>query len=537
MKKENTAESIIQRFSEQKTKRYNYDRVWQIISDYVLPNRGYFLIKPQAGFNKSKDLYNTTAVIANQNLASTLHSSLTNRGTKWFSAGLEGTKPNTDEERYWLDDTANRMLTILNAPSSAFPQNNHEVLTSLTSLGTACLFVEDSYTDGIKFISIHISQIYLLDNKFGEMDTVFRSFEMTGRQCLQKWKDGQLHPMMKDRAEQDGETVFKILHCVQPKEDYDNDFKGMPFESYYIDIQNNFIIEESGYFEMPYIVPRFSKLSGEIYGRSPAWDVLADIMMVNHMDKAALRMMELAAAPPIMTADDGVLGAAKISPNVVLSGALGSDGSPLIQPLSLGDNPGVYESAIARAEERIKKAYFDNLLISQGKMPEMTATEVMQRRDEQLSLLSPQIGRIESEYLNPLLDRVFGIMVRSKNAKTMLAPIPQSLRGKTVKFEYQSPLAKITKMNDVQALMRWYSSVGSLAQVVPGLFDILNPDRLGRETADDAGVPMTMLRTDAELKQLKDAQQKQQQMQQNAQMAQVAQTLTQSQKNINPGAV
>jgi hypothetical protein len=39
----------------------------------------------------------------------------------------------------------------------------------------------------------------------------------------------------------------------------------------------------------------------------------------------------------------------------------------------------------------------------------MTATEVIQRNEEKMRLLGPVLGRLQSELLKPLIDRVFNI--------------------------------------------------------------------------------------------------------------------------------
>ena len=158
---------------------------------------------------------------------------------------------------------------------------------------------------------------------------------------------------------------------------------------------------------------------------------------------------------------------------------------------------------------------------------EITATEAMQMKDESLMLLSPQIGRIESEYLNKVIDRVFGILIRqSPSSKLYLGPIPPELKGQELEVEYLSPLSKISKMDKVNAITKFGTVLGPLAQVYPQSFDWLNADRMAQAIADDIGVPRNILSTQDEVDAKRAAQQKQQQMQQNLQMAQVAQNLT-----------
>ena len=46
--------------------------------------------------------------------------------------------------------------------------------------------------------------------------------------------------------------------------------------------------------------------------------------------------------------------------------------------------------------------------------PQMTATEVIQRNEEKMRLLGPVLGRLQSELLKPLIDRVFAILLKKQ---------------------------------------------------------------------------------------------------------------------------
>ena len=67
------------------------------------------------------------------------------------------------------------------------------------------------------------------------------------------------------------------------------DNKNMAFASYYIDMESKKLMSESGFEEMPYIVPRFLKATGEVMGRSPAMVALPDVKMLNLMSKQSFR--------------------------------------------------------------------------------------------------------------------------------------------------------------------------------------------------------------------------------------------------------
>ena len=66
--------------------------------------------------------------------------------------------------------------------------------------------------------------------------------------------------------------------------------------------------------------------------------------------------------------------------------------------------------------------HVDQLLSTEDKK-NMTATEILQKQDEKMRILGPVLGRLQSELLNPLIIRVFNIMLRQQ----LFLPSPEIL--------------------------------------------------------------------------------------------------------------
>ena len=61
------------------------------------------------------------------------------------------------------------------------------------------------------------------------------------------------------------------------------------YKSCYVLVEEKALLEEGGFDEFPYMVPRWQKVAGEIYGRSPSMTCLPDIKMVNQMMKTVIK--------------------------------------------------------------------------------------------------------------------------------------------------------------------------------------------------------------------------------------------------------
>ena len=154
----------------------------------------------------------------------------------------------------------------------------------------------------------------------------------------------------------------------------------------------------------------------------------------------------------------------------------------------------------------------------------MTATEIHVRVGLIRQLLGPIYGRLQAEYLQPLIERCFGLMYRAG----VLGQAPESLQGRGFTVRYIGPLARAQKLEDVTAIERLYTTAGAMVQASGdmSLLDNVDHDAALREIAEDLGTPANILRAvedrDAMRENRAQAQQDAQQQQQVAAMAQSA---------------
>jgi hypothetical protein len=166
-----------------------------------------------------------------------------------------------------------------------------------------------------------------------------------------------------------------------------------------------------------------------------------------------------------------------------------------------------------------KTFYVDQLLMAQG--GNMTATEVLQRNEEKMRLLGPVLGRLQSELLQPLIERVFNIL----NRANVFKPAPEIMQGQNIEIEYVSPLAKAQRSGDLNAVMRGVEIFGAMSQFSP-ILDYLDADGLAKYVQKTLGLPAKVMRSDAEVSQIrKQRQQQQQQAAEQQQMMQEAQAV------------
>tara|TARA_R100001086_G_scaffold179713_1_gene99687 strand:+ start:1405 stop:3066 length:1662 start_codon:yes stop_codon:yes gene_type:complete len=507
--------------------RGTWEDHWQEILDYVMPRKADIVTKRTKGEKRAEILFDSTAITASNLLAASLQGTLTSPSLQWFHIKTRNQEINKDREvQLWLEDSAKRMYDAFN--ESNFNTEVHELYLDLCTIGTGALFVEESkkgFADGgIHFNCLHISEYFIEENTEGYVDILYRKYKLSARQAVQEFGEDNLGEKILKAAQDKPDKMFNFIHAVEPLEDYERVLgkanTKLPFHSCHVCEEDKMVVRASGYNEFPYLVPRWSKATGEVFGRSPSFNALPDIKTLNKAVELGLKAWSKAIDPPLLVQDDGVIGRVRMTPGGIT--VIRNDSA--VKPFIGGANMQLNDFKENNLRTAIRQAYYSDQLQLQGG-PQMTATEVQVRYELMQRLLGPTLGRFQSEFLNPLIERVFGIMLRA-NA---LLPAPEIIEGETIDIEYVGPLARSQRMEEAVAVERLYQLVLQLAPADPNLLDIIDNDKAIRMRADLLGVPKSVLRGERELQQMREAKAAQAQMEQQMQMAQQQANIAQSQ--------
>jgi hypothetical protein len=520
-----TYEYIKKRVDALASDRGTWEVNWQEILDYVMPRKADVVTLRTKGEKRTEVLFDSTAITANNLLAASLQGTLTSPSLPWFSVKLRDETLNENREvQLWLEDTAKRMYDTFNETN--FNTEVHEMYLDICSIGTAALFVEEGNrgfdTDGIHFNTLHIAEYYIQENINGKVDTLYRKYKLTARQAVQEFGEENVGEKILQAAKEKPDQKFNFIHAVEPTEDYKRatgkTSTRLPFHSCHVCEEDKMVVRTGGYNEFPYLVPRWSKATGEIFGRSPSYNALPDIKTLNKAVEIGLKAWAKAIDPPLLVQDDGVVGRVRMTPAGIT--VIRNDGA--VKPLQIGSNWQITDLKENQLRTAIRQAYYsDQLQLQEG--PQMTATEVQVRYELMQRLLGPTLGRFQSEFLNPLIERVFGIMYRAG----ALMPEPDIIKGSKIDVEYLGPLARSQRMEEAVSIERLYQLAMNVAQVDPAIMDNINHDEAIRLRGNLLGVPKTVLRGKDEVEEMRNARAEQQQM---AAMAQEQQAQAQAMK-------
>ncbi len=508
------SEALLRRWSAAQTERSGFQTVWQEIADHLLGRRD-FVGTATPGRKRMSRIYDSTGLQAADTLAAALHSLLTNPAGRWFSLRAENRALADDAAvRDWLDRAQDVMYAAFAAPETNFAPQIHEVYLDEVAFGTAALYIGDRPGQGLLFSARPLGEITIAENAEGRVDTVFRKFRFSARQADEVWGEAAGPAVRRAIAAGRPEQNFSFLHCVTPRRRQPvapSPAANLPVASYYLALDDapaggggpggqGRLIAESGYHEMPYMVPRWSKDAGEVYGRAPGWNALADQKMLNEMSKTVLKAAQKAVDPPLLVADDGVIMPLRTQPggvNVVRAGALTHD------PLRPLRNEARIDIGLEMMEQRrtaVRNAFHYGVL-QLFQDPRMSATQVLQLVTEMQRLMGPMLGRQQSELLEPMIERVFGILHRAG----VFPPPPPALAGQAIRIDYVSPIARAQQSGEAQAVLRTLEAAQSFAMLDPRVADNLDADAGLRAVAEATGAPARLLRSEADVAGLRQA--------------------------------
>ena len=469
---------IKRRLDEMIVERQPYeDGLWKDIARFVNPRRENIssssLTLPK-GQRRGKDCYDGTPLAALLTWRDGMIGHSVSRALDWFRSTLaDPDLSRQDDVRGWLQKYDMSLYSAIRR--SNFYDVLPEWFADAGSIGTATIFTEeDIETKTAVHECVHPREIYISEDKFSRVDTVYRQREFTARQALEKFKDDSLSDIIKTAAEKNPLQKFVFVHAVFPNTDkaYGKiSTKNKKWRSVYVEMGSSFqvgnvktnIVRDSGYDFNPYTVWRFRKNSDETYGYSPAADSIVEIFTLNQVGKDLLDASHLSVNPP--------LNVPMHLRNKVQWGPRGYNYFENSNDIVSAINPG-FDYPVGKDQlDRLQRSLEDKYRVDYFRMldraeREMTATEIIERNSEKSILLTSQVD-VLSEGLRQLLSIISYIEDR---AKRLPPDMPQSLAEYVggIDIEFIGPLAQAQKrLFEARPIISTLQEIGNAAQYMP----------------------------------------------------------------------
>jgi hypothetical protein len=482
------ATEILKKYKEaQNIKDFWKDR-FEEAYEYCLPNRESFYDE-SPGQRRTDKIFDETAVVGVQEFASRLQAGITPTFARWadFQAGSEIPEEQKSFINLELDKITDYVFQILQ--NSNFNQEIHESFMDL-AIGTGVMLVEEGDSvDPIKFTAVPLTRVCLNNGPDGKIDTIYRTRYCKPHEINILYPKAVLpenfNPLKNKKKVKLIEATYKI---------YEDNVEKYKF-CVVMDNPKAVLLEEiyEGEGSNPYLVFRWNKASGEVYGRGPVFNAMAAIKTCNLTIELILQNAQMSVSGVYTYEDDGVINPDNISlvPGSLIPVAPGSRG---LIPIQAASNFDVAQLVLNDMRQNIKKALYMEALGKPEGTP-MTATEVSERMADLSRQIGSSFGRLQSELINPLLKRIIRIL--SKQGRI---DIPK-VNGREVKIAPRSPLAQAQHLQDVADVTRFNEIIaGTFGPQMINL--IVDQNETAKYLAEKMNLPEKLIRNEQEQKEL-----------------------------------
>jgi hypothetical protein len=515
---ESLCKRLNRRLSHLQRDRAPWEPHWRELADNFKPRAGNWnnqSVESRGGKKvESARIINNAPLRAARTLAAGMMAGLTSPARPWFrlltpDPGLNDFAP----VKAWLWAVEERMRSVL-ARSNAY-----RVLSSMYGeLGvfgtTAAVGLEDQ-DDLIRLQPWEIGSYWVANDSKLRVDTGYRITKMTVRQLVQEFglENCSTRVQSMFKAGQ-WEQWIDVYQAVEP-----NDERligragpaGMQVRSVYWEKggDTDKLLARRGFEESPLLVPRWVVEGANAYGDSPAMDALGDAKALQFEEKRKAQSLDKLVDPPMIAPTSLRNQRVSLLPGDVTYVDVNQTQAGYRPAYEIKPDIQWQTASIKDIEDRIESAMYADLflMLANSDRREITAREIEERHEEKLLQLGPVLERMNDELLDPLIDRLFAIMVRRSlplwsgaiDGEPVLPPPPDELKGMDLRVEYVSILAQAQKMAGLQAADRLVSFAGNLAAIKadPSVLDKLDTDQMIDEYNDMVGgSPLSVLPND-----------------------------------------
>lgn len=548
-----------------KKTRDPWNPLYQLLGEYIHTRRQNFNGEQAPGEFLTREIFDSTAPKANKTMASSLVGLLWPSSSKRFEFQPPRALKKSEENKRYYDQASQVVRDILDNPKAGLLSALDEYMIDQGAFGTSGVEAAEHAELCAIYRAWSVKEMFVDEGRNGEIDTVYLYLKWPVQRLVKEYGIENVSEATAKlyRMEKYDEMV-DLLIAIEPRYIRDPEKMNnlnMPFQSLHIEIGASKLLKESGFEELPIKVGRFTKLIGEVQGRSPGMDALPDVLEANIIWEATTVAIEKNLAPPLGVMDDGRLGGEEIdvSANAInvfkYSGRAGEQ-NPVFPLFSVGEIKQTMQ-LLERLAQTISDHFYTDRLLDFNNESQMTLGEAQMRNRIRFATLNSIFARQIQEVFSPLIERTFNLALKQgrlgypedsieyelavMNGEDPIV-IPQDVlklmtKGADVyRIAYFTPAMRIMQAEEAEGIMRSWEFANGLAKA--GLVEAQDgldyDESISRFTAI-SGAPAEIMRSVEAREQIRkgreEAMAQQQQMAQMGQAAEAIRNLGQS--NVN----
>src|SRR3990167_7709997 len=433
-------------------KRSGLLNLWQAIAENFYVERADFVGDRTAGAEFASHLFGSYPVFARRELGNLFASMLRPRSLQWFSLHVTDKALDKDKEtRAYLEYVDGVQWRAIYDAQSQFTnvmvQSDHDLAT----FGNAVIEISTNRDRAaLLYRCHHLRDCAWSENADGAVDTLYRKWHPTARQLVALFPK-TVSSETRKLAEKEPETTVDCCQAVVPKRTYQSDRKPgkrtLPFTVFYIEKHSATILEETPEAWFRFVVPRWQRVSGSQYARSPATEiVLPDARTFQVVVRTLREAGEMHVNPPMVGVADALRSDIQLYPGGFTNVDIEFDNDLKNALAPVESNPGTmpigFEIAAALRDDIRLGFFLDKIKLPEISERTMTAYAIQKRLEEHIRASAPLFEPIEDESSIPICNLTFEVL-KANGAFGNPNDIPEKLDKARVEFQIRSPLRDV----------------------------------------------------------------------------------------------
>lgn len=512
--------------AQQESERASWLGHWQQLAAFFLPRSPRWSTSDvNQGGRKDFAIINESGGLALRTLGAGMLTGMSNQTSVWFKIGMQDrTIDKRPDVRQWCETVEDIIRSVF--IKSNFYQTLLTFYKEQGLYGTSAFLIEaDREEDERKNTFIRckpypIGSYTLAQDDQLRIDLSMRSYSMKVRDLVTAYGYDKVSQSTRDLndspsggTKEQWRNVTHVIHKASYFGEQARKLTPMPWISCQYEQDTfdpaNAIISMSGFWENPLITGRWDVNGENVYGESPAMDILGSTMSLQAYEDRLAAGVEKLIDPPMLAGSD-------VDPRKIttLPGGITSVDSnevhkvfaPAYQ-IDFSKGAEVTANQIDRIVGRINDGMYRSLfqMITEGVSRQTTAEEIRARTQEKMQILGPVIERNVEEALSPCITRTLGILYRKrfKDGSSVLPPMPAAMHDQPMKLGFESILAQAQRMRRGTNITTFFGFVGNEVAIQQGVLDNVDLDEATRELGEIYDVPNKILRTADQVAQIR----------------------------------
>ena len=523
-----TGDYVISRRDALRQYRTPHESLWDEIAELSMPRK--ITDSSHGSFPSlinSAELHDSTLRISCLQLANGFCSLVTPREEVWHSLTPPKGLDDNDAAIKFYRECAEEITYRLD--QSNFYTSIQETYLERAAFGTACDFSEwDEEHDQLNFRNLNVGSYYIGNDHRGRCNEVVYEMSYTAAAAATEFGieslSEKLQKEVKDPKKNDLHVFIIMVEKTKPW-DEDQDF---PYYMCVIEEDSKVVVSKMGYYEAPYHVTRYLKWGTSPYGFAPTWIALPEAHKLSLLQKQMDVLAEKAANPPILAPAslEGEIGVGAL--DITYVNDIDPNRSP--REWATSGRYDIGQDRIAEKKKTIQEIMHGDLFRLFAQIDRtMTATEATLREAEKVMQFSPTFSALTSEYLDPKILRIFGILWRQGKMPEPPEELAMLVGEGAVPLpmvSYNNRISLAIKAKQNYSYAEYMSIQMPMAEMNPAILDNMNSDKNFRDGWRNAGLQEDGLASELEVEETRqaraEAQQQQMQMEQAAQSAAIA---------------